>query len=347
MRAWPRVLSLSLGMVPVLALAGIAGIVIARGSPALTNIGLSELFGNNFSSQYGSGENIFGLLPAIWGTVMVTAIAMLIATPVSLALALVSTEFSLGILSRGVRLVLGLLGGIPSIVYALAAVVLVTSIMIPKFAAGASNVNDFSPQTIGYTGDWPPADVPFTAGGMPWGAAVDPNSTILGGFLIALLIIPFMAPMVEDAIRSVPAAQREASLALGTTRWHTLRRIILPYASPGLISAMALSSLKAMGDVMIAIFVIGFEAQRLPGPIIDVFQRDPPLSAVGANLLGGLAGQGSCSSLTRSTVVNSLRMGEHRCDAAYFSALMLMIIAFVVLITAFYLQGRFRRRYAR
>lgn len=338
MRAWPRVVSLSLGIIPVLALVGIAGVVLARGLPAVSHLGLSELFSNKFSSQYGTGENIYGLLPGIWGTVLVTIIAMGIAVPASLALALISTEFPLGILSKSVRLMLGVLGGIPSVVYALAAVVFVTSVMIPKFSAGASAPHELPQQFVG---------TPQGSMALPWGSTTDPNSTLLGGFLIALLVIPFLAPMVEDALRSVPAAQREASLALGTTRWHTLRRIILPYASPGLVSAMALASLKAMGDVMIAIFVIGFESPRLPQPLFDAFQSNPPLPAVGANLLGGIGGQGSCTQLVRSTVVGSLRNGEFRCDAAYFSAFLLMLVAFVVLIAAFYLQSRFRRKYAR
>jgi phosphate transport system permease protein len=256
----------------------------------------------------------------------------------SLALALISTEFSLGPLSKAVRFTLGVLSGIPSIVYALASVVFISSFMIPKFAASASGPYELPQQFI---------NTPQGSMALPWGSSVDPNSTLLGGFLIALLVIPFLAPMVEDALRSVPAAQREASLALGTTRWHTMRRIILPYSSPGLVSAISLGTLKALGDVMIAIFVIGFEAPSLPVPIIDAFQRTPPLTAVGANLLGGLAGNGSCRSLIQSTVVGSLRNGQNRCDAAYFSAFLLMLIAFVVLIAAFYLQSRFRKRYAR
>ena len=326
----------------MLALFGIGGVMFARGLPALSHIGFSEIFGNNFSSQYGSGENIFGLRPAIWGTVEVTFIAMAVAFPVSLALALIATEFQLGPISRVVRLVLGILSGIPSIIYALAAIVFVTAVMIPKFAGDATGHSELL-ATLGKTEL--PSDVPNA---MPWGDdPANPNGTLLGGVLIGLLVIPFLAPMVEDAIRSVPKAQKEASLALGGTRMHTLRRIVLPYASPGLISAAALASLKAMGDVVIALFVIGFEAPSVPNPLYDVFQRNPPLPAVGANLLGGAASATPCQTLVRSTVVESLRNGEFRCDAAYFNAMLLVIIAAVVLVVAFYLQNRFRKRYAR
>lgn len=337
-RAWPQIVSLSLGMFPVLALAGIGTIVLMRGLPALSSLGLSELFSNEFSSQFGSGGFKFGLLPAIWGTVLVTVLALAIAVPVSLCLALISTEFPLGIVSKGVRMALGVLGGIPSIVYGLTAAIFVTAIMIPKFAADASGPYEIPAQFAG---------TPQASLALPWAHTTDPNSTILGAFLIALLLIPFIAPMIEDAIRSVPAAQKEASLALGMTRWTTQRRIIIPYASPGLISAISLGALKAMGDIMIAIFVIGFESPRVNDPLFDVFQREPPLSAVGANLLGGIGQQGSCENVLGGSSVQALAGSENRCDAAYFSALMLMVVALVVLSIAYYLQSRFRKKYAR
>lgn len=346
MRSWPQVISFSLGIVPVAILAAIISVIAVRSVPAITEVGLGELFDERFSSQYGTGRNIFGLLPGIWGTITLTVLAIGIALPVSIAMALISTEFTLGYLGRAMRLFLGVLSGIPSIVYALAAVVFVNSLMVPKFAGDASNLVDFSPDKIGYSGTWPPADVPFNAGSLPWGTDPDPNSTLLGGILLALLVIPFLAPMIEDAIRGVPQAPKEASLALGTSRWHTFRRITLPYAAPGIISATALASLKAMGDVMIAIFVIGFEAPLLPDPLVDVVQRNPPLTAVGANLLGGIQGQGSCAVPT-SGVVTVVTNASYRCHTAYFSAGLLIVFAFVIVAASFYLQNRFRRRYSR
>ena len=346
MRAWPQVLSLTFGIIPVLILAALVATIVIRSTPAVTEVGLGEIFSQRFSSQYGTGRNIFGLLPGIWGALTVAFLAVAIALPVSMAMALISTEFSLGFLGRGMRILLGVLSGIPSIVYAVAAVVFVSSFMVPKFAADSNNVNDFTPAKIDHEGGWPPSDVPFDAGAFPWGGNIDPNSTILGGILIALLVIPFLAPMIEDSIRNVPSAPREASLALGTSRWHTFRRVVLPYAMPGVISATALASLKAMGDVLIAAFVIGFEAPRLPDPLFDVFQRNPPLTAVGANLLGGFTGQGTCNVETGG-VVTIVSNSAYRCHTAYFSALLLLVIAFGIVILSMFLQARFRRRYAR
>ncbi len=345
MRAWPRVLSFSLGMVPVAMFGAIVVVMLLRSVPAIQAAGLGELFGTTFSSQYGTGENIFGLVPAIWGTLTITVVAIAIALPVSVAMALIASEFQLGYLSSAMRLVLGVLSGIPSIVYALAAVVFVSPFMIPKFAADSSSVNDFTPAKIGFDGAWPPSDVPFDAGAFPWSSGVDPNSTILGGALIALLVIPFMTPMVEDAIRGVPTAVKEASMALGTNRWHTLRRVVLPYAAPGLVSATALASLKAMGDVLIVAFVVGFEAPGVPNPLFDVFQRNPSLTAIGSNLLGGFRGQGLCSVQTK-TAVSTVVDPTLRCDTAYFSAFLLVIVALAVVTLSSVLQARLRRRLA-
>jgi phosphate transport system permease protein len=326
-------------MIPVATLGAIVAMIVVRSMHSINRVGLSDLFGDEFSSQYGTGKNIFGLLPAITGTINVTVLAVAIALPVSLAMALISTEFTLPVIGRAMRLLLGTLAGVPSIVYALSAVIFVKWLIIPKFAAD-STFNTFTPDKVGYHPAcnttaclWPPHDVPFSAGGLPWDATGLNNSTLLGGALIALLVIPFLAPLIEDAIRSVPQAPREASLALGTSRWHTFRRVVFPHAAPGIVSATALATLKAMGDTMIVVFVIGFESAHVPKPFFDVFERSAPLSAVGADLLGGFQGLGGCTGA--------------RCDTGYFTAFLLLGFAIAVVIVSFVLQARLRARLAR
>jgi ABC-type phosphate transport system permease subunit len=205
--------------------------------------------------------------------------------------------------------------------------------MIPKFA-GDMTFATFDPARIGSSAEtWPPSDVPFNAGAYPWDPSGLNNSTVLGGILIALLVIPFMAPLMADAITNVPGSAREASLAVGANRWYTLRRVTLPLALPGIIGALSLGVLKAMGDALIVIFVIGWEANAIPNPFFDALERSAPLTSTSAGLLGGFQGNsGVCTAVA--------------CHVGYFSALVLLAFAVVIVLATTFLQSRLRTRMA-
>ncbi len=331
-RRWPLVVSLLLALVPVAAFGGIVVTLVVNSLPVLTRPGLEELLGFQYASRF-SGINLqlFGLLPALGGTILIAAVALLIAVPVSLALAIVATEFPFGPVGRIIRPLVGILAGIPPIVYAVSGVVFVTLFMIPKFAADSTFPLD--PTRLGYTPEtWPPEGVPYSPGAYPWDPAGTSNSTLLGGILIALLVIPFLTPLLADAIRNVPNAAREASLALGANRTHTLRRVILPVAMPGMIAGVALATLKAMGDTLIVIFAVGWEANRLPEPIVDVLERTPSLAAQGAGLLGGFQVAGGAAGCVRV-----------ECGVGYASALMLLVLAALIVLGMAALQSFTRR----
>ena len=187
--------------------------------PAFSDPGVLAFFDTKSISMYsaqGAVAVAYGLVPALLGTVMIVGIALAIAVPVSISLALVTTEFQMGPLGRILRPVVTLMSGIPPIVYA-ASMLLLQLVMIPKFAAD-STYDTFGPTKIGANPtNWPPAGVPFSAGSYPWESSLG-NSTLLGGLLVALLVIPFMTPMIADAFRNVPNSIREASLALGANR---------------------------------------------------------------------------------------------------------------------------------
>src|SRR5262249_47441756 len=158
----------------------------------------------------------------------------------ALALAIVAVDFPMGPIGRLVRPVVGVLGGIPPIVYAVSVPFFITALMIPKFAANTT-LNGFSAGAVGADpATWPPADVPFSAGGFPWDTTGSAVANLLGGLLIALFLVPFVTPLFVDALRDVPRAAREASLALGATRIYTIRRVVLPRALPALLGASML-----------------------------------------------------------------------------------------------------------
>jgi phosphate transport system permease protein len=282
---------------------------------AVTNVGFSKLFSPQFSGIYGSGKSLFGLLPALWGTFLVVLIAMLIAFPVSLTLAIVSSDFSFGFVSQIIRGFIGLISGIPPIVYALMSTTIAAVFIIPKFCGAGIPADQMPPPGMTW---WNPTTLPYD------------KSVLLGGILLALLIIPFMTPLMDDAITNVPHSLKEASLSLGATRWHTLTNVTLPGAIAGISGATTLGALKAMGDVIIVGWVIGFES-GLPNPLVDIFEKTAPLTSTGAGLAGGFTGSGAHNP-TQLSVAN-------------FTGLLLLVMALVILGLSAYLQMKLRKRF--
>ncbi|HYO44888.1 MAG TPA: ABC transporter permease subunit [Candidatus Limnocylindrales bacterium] len=334
----PYLASLLLGLLPVAAFLAIVALLVVNAIPALETPGLKALMATKFSSAYSlagpTGD--LGLVPAAWGTILVSVIAICLALPVSIAMAVIASEFPAGPLGRLLRPLLGVLAGVPPIVYAVAGAVFVTLFVAPKFAGSLARTS-FDPAAIGVAPDqWPPVDVPFTDTSFPWLADVGglPNSTLLGAILVALLVIPFMTPLIHDAMRSVPSAAREASFALGASRWYTVRRVLLPHALPGIVAAVSLATLKAFGDVLILALAVGWTAERLPNPLVDVFERTSTLAAEGANLLGNLqAGTGGACEIKGSS-----------CPVGYASALVLLVAAAVIVVVSGAAESRLRAR---
>lgn len=339
LRRWPYVASAILAMIPVILFLGLVAMLLVKSAPVIDKPGLANIFGLTFSGtrSLSGPRGDYGLVPAIWGTIEITLLAVSIALPVALAMAIVSAEFPMGPLGRVFRPLLGVLAGVPPIVYAIASVVFVTVFIAPKFA-GSAAFYAFDPAVVGVNpADWPPPGVPWNAQGsaFPWPPNVSgiPNSTLLGGILVALLVIPFMAPLIFDAMRNVPSAAREASFALGATRGYTLRRVILPHAMPGIVAAVSLAILKALGDVLIIALAVGWQAETIPNPIGDVLERTSSLAAAGAGLLGDVGGS-YCDSPAAAI----------RCGVGYSAGVMLLLFAAAIVVFAAVLEGRLRRR---
>lgn len=301
-----RIFLLIVAIIPVLLFLVAVGNIIVNSIQAVALAGFGNLFSAKISTPL-SGTYVpgqYGLLPAIVGTIQVVILSLALAFPFSLVLAIAATEFSMGWLGRPLELLLSMFSGIPPILYALSSVFIVQAFIRPKFAG--VELADSLIQTL-------PGLPPLNAGTLPLN-----GSTLLGGMMLALLIIPFMAPLILDAIRNVPQNQKEASLALGATRWFTLRRIILPGAVPGIVAAISLGLLKASGDVVISSWTIGFVKDNgLPNPLWDIFERNAPLTSTGAGLVGGLFGVGAHPGPAT--------------DVASFAALLLLVFAFVIL----------------
>ena len=310
-KGWPGIVFLLLGVIPLLILTFIIFILIINSKLAVSTVGLGSLFSTQVSGVFSAtNHNLYGLIPAIWGTILLLIVCMIIAIPVSLAMAVFASEFTLGFLGKGMRMILGILGGIPSVIYALMSVVFAQIFIIPKFC-----------------GTGIPADkLPVPINTLPFN-----TSTLLGGIMLSMLIIPFLAPLYCDAIEDVPKSQKEASLGLGASRWYTLWNVTIPHALSGITSASTLGVLKAMGDVVIVGLVIGF-GSSLPNPLFDIFKATPPLSSAGAGFMGGFT-QSAASPLRNSV--------------AYFTAFLLLFIAIIFLVLIPVFQKRFKRRFSK
>ncbi len=364
MRAWPRVLALSLGFIPVVVLIAMVATIAMKSEGALTDLSgptpvpvgaqptptaqpnvtpiatrapekesipknIKKLLGTEFSTQLSQGTSQYGLRPAILGTLEITFIAMVLAIPTALAMGIFAAEFPLGLLGRWLRVILGILAGIPPIVYALLAVVFVGPFISNKFTGDLQYSDENPGASLGIPDLSTAPGVPWNAGAFAWDPTGQNNSLLLGGIMLALLVIPFIAPLFEDALRNVPREPKEASLGLGATRWYTLRRVTMPRAMPGIIAATGLGTLKVLGDVMIVLFVVGIEAD-MPQPFFDVLERTGPLTSTGTALVGGFNKPDACQG--------------RDCSVGYFTALILLLMAFVVVTMTTLLERRFRRR---
>lgn len=303
-----------LAIMPLVFLALIVINLVINSRIAIVHVGLfgyGKLLSPNISGVFTTNQGLYGLLPGLWGTFLVIVVSMCIAVPISLAMAIFASEFTLGFLGKGMRTTLGILGGIPSIIYALMAGVFAQLFIVPKFTgAGLPNI---PPPGMWW---WKPGSLPYS------------TSTLLGGIMISMLIIPFMAPLFEDAIRDVPYSLKEASMGLGASRWYTLKTTTLPYALPAIISACSLGVLTAMGDVVIVGIVISFESP-LPTPLFDILKSTAPLTSTGAGFSGGFD-QGAFNATANS--------------AANFTGLLLLVMAFAIMAVVNVLERRFKRR---
>jgi ABC-type phosphate transport system permease subunit len=348
-RRWPFYLSAALGLIPVVLFVAIALSMVASAAPILDpNIAAiprpsgqplpsasAGTVATVLTQTSSSGQALtLGLLgPGLWGAFLVVLIAISIALPVALALAIVAVDFPLGPVTRFVRPIVALFSGVPPVVYAVSVPIFITLVMIPKFAANAT-YGAFNPASIGADpSTWPPPDVPYSAGGFPWDLTGNANSTLLGGILIALFLIPFLTALFVDALSDVPRAAREASFALGANRTYTIRRVVLPRALPALVGATMLGMLKALGDAIIVGWAVGWSADQFPNPLFDALERTTPLAGQAAGLIG------SFETLDASCAPAA-------CAVGYSGALLLLLVAgvFVLLITR--LQARARRRVA-
>jgi phosphate transport system permease protein len=256
----------------VLLLLGVIVVVCARlAGPAFSKIGIgSFLAGSNWDPV----QDSFGALPFIYGTVVTSLVAIAVAIPVSIGLALFLTEMAPARLQRIVSYFVEILAAIPSVVYGLWGLV----VLVPLLRG---YVEPALQRTLGF--------IPLFSG-PPIGLGY-----LCAGLILAIMILPTIASVTIEVLRTVPGTLREGALALGATRWEAIRMSVLPYATRGILGAVILGLARALGETMAVTMVIGNQPEihtslfaagySLPAVIANEFAE-----ATGDVHIGALAG---------------------------------------------------------
>lgn len=193
-------------------------------------------FGFLASAEWNPVTNQFGALAAITGTLLTTAIAMVIALPVSIGIALFLVEIAPYWLRAPVGTAIELLAAIPSIVYGMWGLFVIAPIM-------AKSVEPFIIAHLGF--------LPLFSG-PPMGIGI-----LTAGMVLALMIIPFIASLTRDIFLMTPQSLKESAYALGATTWEVVKDVMIPYGKKGIVGATFLGLGRALGETMAVTFVIG------------------------------------------------------------------------------------------
>ena len=218
---------------------------IGNGSiDSIEAFGVSFLWGSEWNpNPANGGPPILGALPSIYGSVVTTGLALLLAVPISLGVALFQTELAPIKLRAPSLFVIEMLAAVPSVVYGLWGLLALVPFM-------SLYIN---PQLQAYLGFLPLFQGPNTGLGM-----------LTAGVILAIMIIPYGSSVMREVISAVPRSQREASIALGATRWEMVKTAVIPYARTGIIAAIVLAMGRAIGETMAVAMVIGNVARISP-----------------------------------------------------------------------------------
>jgi phosphate transport system permease protein len=195
-------------------------ILLYEGWSFFAHVSLKEFFTHTqWTPLFAKPE--FGVLPLLTGTFVIAFIAILVAVPLGLLVAIYLSEFAPYRVRETVKPFLELLEGVPTIVYGYFALLFVTP-LLQKLIPGLSGFNMLSP-----------------------------------GIVIGIMITPYVASVSEDAMRAVPMALREASYAMGATRWQTATKVVLPAATSGVVASFILGISRAVGETMVVAIAAG------------------------------------------------------------------------------------------
>ena len=219
-------------LVIVAILVGLLVILVRDAMPAITRFGFAFFT----SSTWNPVKLVFGALPAIYGTLLTSAIGLLIAVPISLGAAIFLVELAPKWLTGPASFIIEMLAAIPSVIIGLWGLFVLVPVVNHPIESWLSS----------------------HLGGLPFfQGQIFGVSFLAAGIILAIMIIPIITAVSRDAMRAVPNEQREAMYALGATRWEVIRQAVLPYCRSGIIGGIILGLGRALGETMAVTMVIG------------------------------------------------------------------------------------------
>ena len=242
-----RTLTFLFALLVLLILGGVIVALVEGAIPALRTFGFSFVF----SEVWNPVTEKFGALAPIYGTLVTSAIAMLIGIPVALGVAVFITEICPLWLKRPLATMIELLAAIPSIIYGIWGL-FVFAPFVQQY---------IQPAIIDTLGQVPGIGALFA--GPPLGIGV-----LTAGFILAVMVLPFISSIMRDVFETVPAILKESAYGLGATRSEVVRQIVLPYTRIGVVGGIMLGLGRALGETMAVTFVIG-NAHRISASILQ------------------------------------------------------------------------------
>jgi len=231
-RGTTRVFALSV----LLAVLGVFITLVSGAWPAINAFGARFLT----TADWNPVSNVFGAVAPLYGTLVTSALAMIIGIPVSFGIALFITELAPAWLKRPVGIAVELLAAIPSIIYGIWGLF----IFAPWFA------DHIQPWVTDNLGNWP--IIGTLVDGPPMGIGM-----FTAGLILAIMVIPFMTAVMRDVFETVPHVLKESAYGLGSTTWEVVWNVVLPYTRVGVIGGIMLGLGRALGETMAVTFVIG------------------------------------------------------------------------------------------
>lgn len=231
-----RVAALGCALVVLAMLAGVAASMLWGGLPAFRAFGLPFLYGTTWDPV----TKVFTAGVAIYGTLVSSALAMLLAIPVSFGIAVFLTEVAPAWMRGPVATAIELLAGVPSIIYGMWGLFIFAPVM-------SDYVEPWLNDTLG-----PLPGIGALFQGPPLGIGM-----LTAGIILGIMVIPFISAVMRDVFSLVPPQLREAAFGLGATRWEVVRGVVLPYTRSAVVGGIFLGLGRALGETMAVTFVLG------------------------------------------------------------------------------------------
>lgn len=235
-----QLLSGAAALTALVLIAWIAETVFHKAGPAISHYGIRFLGSATWNPNANGGVGAFGALDFIYGTIVSSALAILIATPVAIAVAIYLTELASGAVSRPVTILVELLAAIPSVILGLWGILVLGPFL-------GNHLEPFLSSFLGW--------IPLFSG------TPSPYGMLSAALILAIMALPIITAITREVLEQTPRELKEGAYALGATRWEMVRAVVLPPARPGIVGAVILGMARAFGDAIAVTLVIGNATQ--------------------------------------------------------------------------------------